>query len=167
MRHGICILLLASWATVAAAFDNEPNGFGGIDWGTAFAPGQMQPVHDGEGAEFYVRRGEPLALLGVKLESLSYAYQQGRFVGVVFRTQGRERERELLAALRDEYGQGKRSGTDGGFVVRWSGDTGRVEVYCQSHITCIGTVASAKAYAAYAARDARVPVQQRPPNKAP
>ncbi len=109
----------------------------------------------GEGAEFYVRRDGDLTLGKAKLDSLSYAFKDGLFVGVVFRTTGRAGEDALLAALTADYGPGRRTGTPMELTVTWAGSTTRIEVFCQSQSVCIGSIASAEAYKAYQAAQAR------------
>jgi hypothetical protein len=161
----VALLAAVGLAATAAVAAPDPAGFRGIDWDTPFDRHQreMQPVKDGVDADFYVRRDDALALGRAKLSSLSYAYIDGKFVGVVFRADGGANQKALLKALEDEYGKGRRSGTAGSLFMTWAGKRGRVEVYCQSSVVCIGSVASAKAHAAYDQREAGRPADQRPP----
>lgn len=164
MRCLVLSLLLLASAGVVHAFPNEPSGFRSFDWDDPFDRHQVElvPVEDGKGADFYARRDKNLTLGRVKLESLSYAFQQGKFVGVVFRTAGEANEKALVEYLNGEYGKGERRGNPMEFGVVWAGSKSRIEISCQSKSVCSGYIASAKAYAAYAAQNSRPPARGAP-----
>lgn len=169
MRSTVLFLFAVLVTSSALAFPNEPTGYRDIEWNTPFARHQMEmrPVTDGDAAQadFYTRKGDPLTLGGVKLYSLSYAYQKERFVGVVFRTEGASNETAIIDYLRGEHGPGKRSGSAGAVNFEWTGPTGHIELHCQSHAMCVGVIMAGKAYAAYKSAEAKQAVEQRPPRR--
>lgn len=157
MRRRALLIFVLLAASPVHAFPNEPTGFRDIDWGTPVARNQMelQPVNDGEGADFYTRGHDPLTFGKAQLASLSYAYQSNKFVGVMFRTEGADNEEALRGELESKYGPGKRSGNPKNLTMIWDGRTARIEVHCQSKASCTGTIVSSVAYASYRTKESK------------
>jgi hypothetical protein len=96
------VLTILSLNSVAFASENEPEGFRGIKWGTAFSKHSTEMVLKEK--NIYTRKGDQMTIGGAKLKELSYFYYKGQFSGVFVETVGIQNEQALIAALRAQFG---------------------------------------------------------------
>ncbi|HVH74790.1 MAG TPA: hypothetical protein VM755_07715 [Stellaceae bacterium] len=128
-RVGIAVsaaLALALLAAPAAAFQNEPAGYGGLKWGTPLSAVHAQFVPANEGG--YRRRGERAAIYGVPAEAppvYTFAANFANVVGVVPLSNGLR----MLAALRSRFG---RPTSVRGDEATWNGATADVALTCEA-----------------------------------
>jgi len=90
-------------------FAANPDGFGGIAWGTpATDLRQLTPAGgagEEEGEELYLRQDEVVSLAGVPVERVEYRFRDGRFVrAVVILGGGVEQGQAMKRALFADYG---------------------------------------------------------------
>lgn len=109
-RAAVLVALTLS-AHPAAAFNNEPPGFRGIEWDTPFEKVQdeMVPVgSEGKGGSlFYQRKDDKLSIGGADLTEISYVFYKGHFLGVLARTaEGVGNQRALKDAMFAQFGAG-------------------------------------------------------------
>lgn len=95
-------------SSAAAAFDNEPDGFRGIKWGTPFSAHakELTLVEKGKDENYYLRKGEKMSIGGAELKQLAYGYWKNQFVSVFIETLGVGNKSALLEAFRAQFGQG-------------------------------------------------------------
>jgi len=99
----------ATKPAATGAFAVNPEGFGGIAWGTpAVEMPQLVPADDNgeEGDEaLFLRKDEVESLAGVPVERVEYRFRDGRFVrAVVFLGGGVEEGQAMKRALFADYG---------------------------------------------------------------
>jgi len=91
-----------------AVFAANPEGFGGIAWGTPAAElPQLTPADgaEAEGETLYVRQDEVTSLAGVPVERVEYRFRDGRFVrAVVYLGGGAPQGQAMKQALFKDYG---------------------------------------------------------------
>jgi hypothetical protein len=102
---GICLLSVNSFA-----FENEPDGFGGIKWGT-----DISKLHDMThvrtdpsygGVEFYTRQGDELRIGDAQLDKIEYAFWKGKFASVWIHSMGYANWLDLHDATIAQFGEG-------------------------------------------------------------
>jgi hypothetical protein len=92
------------------AFQNEPDGFGGIAWGTNVST-LSGMVYDSQytwaagTTSFYRRKGDTLRFGEAQLLSLRYGFFEGNFSDVLTETRGRKNWVALKRACFEKYGQ--------------------------------------------------------------
>ena len=71
---------------------SEPDGFGGIKWGTDIktlrSMKYVKTEPDYGGVDRYTRKGDDLHIGGAKLEKIEYRFWRGKFFGVSVWTKG-------------------------------------------------------------------------------
>lgn len=111
MRKVSTIILIAGVFLLNAAFgyDNEPDGFRGIKWGTKIDTLKgMMIVRDEpaiNGTDVYVRANEEMKMEGAELETVEYYFWMGRFAGAVLSFSNENFEAIRKAAF-SKYGDG-------------------------------------------------------------
>ena len=102
---GIFLLSVNSFA-----FQNEPDGFRGIKWGTNILELQgMTHVRTDSsygGVEFYTREGDDLRFGDAQLERIEYAFWKGKFASVWIHSMGYANWLDLHDATIAEFGGG-------------------------------------------------------------
>ncbi len=126
-------LMLTAAVLLAAqsfAFQNEPTGFRGIEWGTDFSKvaGQFERA-PGPGTDNYRRKNEKLAFGAAALQSTTYSFYRGKFAGVVMRTSMKEGGRAMMDALRSQYGDGTQPDPSAQQYF-WTGQVGSIVLDC-------------------------------------
>jgi hypothetical protein len=120
----------------AWAFQNEPNGFGGIVWGTPLTAvqGQLQPAGMTKGGDaIYVRSEEDMQFGVVALSTISYIFHDGLFIAAVLKSLSAAGSPYLVKeALTLNYGKGE--GDSDSSV--WLGQTGAVLLKCYGDSYC-------------------------------
>ena len=103
----------------ALAFKNEPDGFGGIQWGTNIDEiDDMHLIQDGVFLQLYSRLGDNQRIGSVQLSQLLYGFYGGRFSDVMIRVdpagpdrRSREKAMDDFERLKDnlfkQYGEPK------------------------------------------------------------
>jgi len=123
------VLLLAAGATFA--FQNEPDGFRGIKWGTKLSAHarEMTLKEKSQDETYYTRRGDKMALGAAKLSELSYGYWNDQLVAIIIETSGVENRTALIAEFRKQYGPGTKPSE---FLdeYAWRGDVSRISLKC-------------------------------------
>lgn len=107
-KHVIFLIaaLLAAHAT--SAFDNEPDGFRGIAWQSAFEDFADEMKFESESGDgeykVYLRDNDKMFIGEIPLERVDYKYWNGRFSGVHL-TPSRSDCNSLFEAFVDRFGQ--------------------------------------------------------------
>jgi len=122
--------------TAAMAFQNEPNGFRGIAWGTPLSAvqSQMRPVGATPAGQdqAYVRVGDNMAIGGATLEKVLYKFHNGAFSeAFIVAQKGPSNATALIAAFRAQFGEGRRPHRSADDYI-WEGPTAIVFLTCHS-----------------------------------
>jgi len=101
---GVAAVLVSS---VVFAFENEPDGFRGIKWGTPFATNASEmtnvaKVHGGH--TVYHRKRDKMQIGGAELNSIGYGYFEGRFYTALIKTDVVQK-RALKMAFTSQFGK--------------------------------------------------------------
>jgi hypothetical protein len=101
----IWILSLGATTAWAVPMTNDPDGFDGIPWGTAFDDSdRFKKMEDtGRLSTFELRSGDPM-LGSVKVESIRFMAIEGQFARVTVRYRGKNVHEEILNYLQAQYG---------------------------------------------------------------
>jgi hypothetical protein len=95
------------------AYDNEPDGFGGIKWGTKISTlkGMSKLGTDPSfgGIDIYIRKGEELKFGDAKLSGIQYGFWKGKFADVRITVKGKENWPVLKNAVFAKYGKGNQA----------------------------------------------------------
>jgi hypothetical protein len=119
-------------AAHAFAFQNEPTGFRGIEWGTEFSKIADQferPV--APNSTIYRRKNDKLSMGAASLESLRYSFYKGKFAGVFIRAKMTTNGRLLMDALRAQFGEGRQPDRASQEYF-WDGEIGSVVLDCDA-----------------------------------
>jgi hypothetical protein len=94
----------------ALAFDNEPDGFRGVTWGSEFAANEKDFTlkEDAGEVQFYLRKEDKMAIGGAELSAVVYSYWRSRFSGVRLGTEGVANKTALIDAFREQFGEPER-----------------------------------------------------------
>jgi hypothetical protein len=131
MNHKVSIICIFFVLTSAYcfAFDNEPDGFRGIKWGTDFSTlGDLEYVGTDSsygGIKMYSRKGDKLTIDGAKVESVEYGFWQDKFFGVQITVRGMVNFSSLRASATEKFGFGNRPNPSGNRYY-WSGKITRI-----------------------------------------
>lgn len=146
MKSSAVILIagLAVFATSAHAFENEPAGFRGIDWGAPVDSviQELRVVDDSEDSKFYIRPTDKLAIGGAVIESISYIFYKGKFHSVQIKANGRGNDAAFRDAMFATFGRGTHPNQ---FIERWfwRGTTAFILLTCDNvPPTCTAQIAS-------------------------
>lgn len=139
--YGLIGLTIA--AAPALAFQNEPTGFRGLQWGTDIATvkDSMSVVEDAGATKYYHRAGDALTLGGATLKEISYGFYKGKLEVVILETAAGS-DQALLDAFSAQYGSGQKSNQ---FMrdIFWQGATASAGVTCNDIAnTCNGIIKS-------------------------
>ena len=140
-------VVISVWGAAGAeTFWNEPNGFGGIAWGTPFSAVQDQMIPmPGEGldaTQLFHRKGDKAKVGGVSLQDVAYVFDNGIFLGVVVTTKGLANRRAIISAFRAEFGEGRQP-IESMDDYYWWGNTTSANLSCQLLVDeCDGIIRS-------------------------
>lgn len=127
------ILLTALLAQPAVAFQNEPDGFRGIKWGSDVAANakELTSVSDDGAEALYVRRGDKLQIGGAELRRIVYVYYKKQFSAIAIETKGSLNKDALLKAFTAQFGPGAKPNQ---FIETylWDGAVTRIGLKCNS-----------------------------------
>ena len=124
LSYFIVLLLLACYVP-DYAFENEPDGFGGIKWGTLFDENDtlLNFVEEDGGVRLYMKKNDTLLFGGVKVSSIRYGFYNNKFyVGQIF-FKGDTSSSNIKKYLFKKYGSGqeKQSVDSGAKIFGWGG----------------------------------------------
>ncbi len=131
--------------------NSEPDGFGGIKWGTEFSEVKSDMVEskvitdpaqpDVKITIYYIKKGDDLKMGEAQLDKIEYVYWRGKFAEVRIRATGPENFNHLKKFLFDKYGTtDKRQG-----AYFWDGSVTQVTLrYDESPKISLLTIASTK-----------------------
>ncbi|MCB2185637.1 MAG: hypothetical protein KQJ78_04425 [Deltaproteobacteria bacterium] len=127
--------VLALWAALwwaaaparAAGYQNEPEGFRGLKWGTPLAQaGKLAPARATgqvpEGFALYTKPGEVMDIGGAALTNLEYGFWNGRFALVRISFRGQANYQKLQKAAFKHFGKGRSRKNPKGQEFCWWGD---------------------------------------------
>jgi hypothetical protein len=93
-------------AIPALAFQNEPDGFRGIKWGTNISElSDMLVVESGKDTLYYSRKDENMKVGDADIDQISYGFYKNRFFVVLVEYHGHSNFTKLKAILIDQYGK--------------------------------------------------------------
>jgi hypothetical protein len=105
-------LALALAPSIASAYQNEPIGFRGIEWGSDAENHKEQLTETSrskEGVEIYRRRDDKMNIGEADLNSIAYVFYRGQFSAAMIRSSGLSNQTALLRALQAQFGSGDQS----------------------------------------------------------
>lgn len=83
-KNLVLAVLLAFIGTSVYAFQNEPDNFRGIKWGTNIDTlSDMKLIEDGGDEKFYNRKNEKMKMGEATLDDVIYVFYKGKFSGVM------------------------------------------------------------------------------------
>ena len=102
---GIIIIFLIP--SLLFAFQNEPNGFRGIKWGTNIAelPG-MEMIYEDNDAKFYHKKNDKMKIGDAELVGIRYRAYKGKFYQVVIKYENLSNFMKIKETLFQVYGAG-------------------------------------------------------------
>ena len=139
-------LIVAAIPAQALAFQNEPAGFRGIDWGAPIGAVKNQLILiSGEGKETYcLRASDKLEIDGAKLKSIVYRFFEGRFFGVALYAE-RGNRFDFIEAFQRRFGVGEQADPRADKYV-WAGANAEIILDCKAIIDdCYAVIRSAEA----------------------
>jgi hypothetical protein len=143
MRYLLVFAILI--APISAAFQNEPTGFRGIEWGsnpTKYADELVEISRSKDGFVRFSRKKDKLAIGEAEIENITYSFYRGKFAYVAIRTKGSSNQRALLRTLQTQFGPSNQASPNIDRYI-WSGARSRIGLFCNSidHncITMIGS----------------------------
>ena len=103
------IAVVALWMqavpALAIPMQNDPNGFEGIPWGTAFTESdQFVKVEDAGRVQTFELKTTPPTLGPATVESMKFSTIEGKFARVMVRYTGKETHDRLLQYLQQQFG---------------------------------------------------------------
>lgn len=110
----IILLFLTSLFTITSfSFENEPDGFRGIKWGTNISTLRGMIYVETEegfgGVKVYTRQGGNLEIGGANLDSIQYGFWREKFLMVITKTKGFSNWLPLKKATFAKFGKGYQS----------------------------------------------------------
>jgi len=117
MKKLFSILVMAmviALSSLVFAFQNEPDGFRGIKWGTSINDlPDMELIEGGDygdGRKSYHRRNDKMAIGNAKLKEIVYMFWQDQFFSVCIKTDELGLQR-ILSKIYGEHDKGDITGT--------------------------------------------------------
>lgn len=142
MKRRALLLLGFLAASAASAFENEPDGFRGIEWNAPVeSAGELVAVDRDKRLAVYRRRADRLSIGEAELRSIHYSFYVGRFQGVLIESKpGTENKAALRAAFHGLFGEGHRRNQFLDHWV-WAGEKALISLDC-SRDTCTAGIMS-------------------------
>ena len=139
---GLIIILVFALAQPARAFQNEPNDWRGIEWGTKYDGLEgFTKVTTQSRLDYYAKENEEMIIGDARLEKVVYVFYHRKFCGAVLNFKSSPNFQIVKTTLFDWYGEGDQSkmnedryrwsGTDITIVLEYDDDTqkGKVTYY--------------------------------------
>jgi hypothetical protein len=96
-------------AIPAFAFQNEPDGFRGIKWGTNISELREMSLSEDRGdSKFYLRKGDKLKIGDADIDRISYGFYKSRFNKLFIIYKGSLNFTKLKDTFFEQYGQGSK-----------------------------------------------------------
>jgi hypothetical protein len=112
----------------AFAFQNEPDGFRGIKWGTNISELPDMSLSEEYGnSKFYLRKGEKLKIGDADIDRIGYGFYKGLFYSVGIMYNGSLNFKKLKAIFVEQYGQAQQQKQFGEHY-SWLGETVKIAV---------------------------------------
>ena len=104
----VFLLIISVWVSLPAfAFQNEPDGFRGIKWGTNISELPDMSLFEVYGnSKFYLRKGDKLKIGDAHIDRIGYGFYEGRFNKLFIIYKGSLNFKKLKDTFFDQYGQG-------------------------------------------------------------
>ena len=122
----LLVILIIILPSVSLAFQNEPDGFRGLKWGTDITDlDGMIKVHVKDGnpdTTYYNRSGDTLQLWGTGLHYIQYTFYKGKLSVVRIGFDGQGKFKALKSHLISNYGKATR--TSHSFT--WTGEMSHI-----------------------------------------
>ncbi len=142
-KIGIIILLTTSIHTTGFSFQNEPDGFGGIKWGTAIVENVQEMWSTSVSTTnsnivTYERKKENQSIGSVKPLNVGYVYSKDRFSYVNFQSDNKQ---TLVKTFNSNYGVGEKLAPELDYYL-WHGVATVIALRCES----AGTLCNVRFY---------------------
>ncbi len=130
--------LAASYSLCAAAMNNEPVDFRGIDWGAPLENHQKDLValSTNGNLAYYRRPSDQMSWGGAELQKISYRFFKGRFSGSTVQLFGASNKKAITDKLFELYGTPEQPNKRVPQYV-WSGDKAKVVLMCEVTNYCV------------------------------
>ena len=101
------LLIISVYVAIPAfAFQNEPDGFRGIKWGTNISElTDMLVAESGKDTLYYVRKNDTMKIGDADIDQISYGFYKSRFFQVLVEYKGYVNFTKLKAILIGQYGK--------------------------------------------------------------
>jgi hypothetical protein len=101
------LLIISVYVAIPAfAFQNEPDGFRGIKWGTNISElTDMLVVESGKDTLYYARKTDNMKIGDADIGQISYGFYKNRFFVALVEYKGYVSFTKLKAILFDQYGK--------------------------------------------------------------
>jgi hypothetical protein len=121
------VVFLALSSLTALAFQNEPDGFRGIKWGTNISElNDMLVVESGKDTLYYTRKNDKMKIGDVDIDQISYGFYKTRFFVVLVEYRGYASFTKLKKILIDQYGKAEQPNQ---LMERYFWTGGTVDIY--------------------------------------
>ena len=141
LRIFVVVMMLAP--TYLWAYQNEPSGYEGHEWGTPFEnmSENMQLIQE-TNIKIYNKQDDALTFQEVKVAEKIYAFYEDKFAAVMMRSIGAAESKALLNAFEAEYGFGKKPDIRKDLYF-WMGGTTTIMLSCNPPLDiCIAMINS-------------------------
>ncbi len=130
--------LAVSYSLCAAAMNNEPVDFRGIDWGAPLENHQKDLValSTNGNLAYYRRPSDQMSWGGAELQKISYRFFKGRFSGSTLQLFGASHQKAITEKLFSLYGTPEQPNKRVPQYV-WSGDKAKVVLMCEVTNYCV------------------------------
>lgn len=143
MKQIFALLAFLGLPVVVVAFENEPDGFRNIKWGTHISANssEMTVLERSKNDAYCYRKGDKLTIGGATLKRITYNYWKSQFMSVLIDSVGIENKSALIAAFQAQFGKPERPNQ---FLddYWWNGAVTSIRIKCEP----IGTKCSAFIY---------------------
>lgn len=104
---GLILILVLVLAQPARAFQNEPNDFRGIEWGTDYHELKgLTKVSTQSDLDYYTKRDEEMTIGDARLEMVVYIFYEKKLCGAILNFKSSSNFQIIKTALFDRYGKG-------------------------------------------------------------
>jgi hypothetical protein len=125
----LTILTTVICFTNSFAFQNEPDGFRGIKWGTKIETlKDMRKLYTKGNTTVYMRKNDKLQIGDAELQNISYMFWQDKFYSVYIQTKGYLNWAALKKVLFLKFGKGNQDNKYTEYY-RWGLFSGKVVIY--------------------------------------
>jgi len=130
--------LAVSYSLCAAAMNNEPVDFRGIDWGAPLENHQKDLValSTNGNLAYYRRPSDQMSWGGAEIQKISYRFFKGRFSGSTLQLFGASHQKAITEKLFSLYGTPEQPNKRVPQYV-WSGDKAKVVLMCEVTNYCV------------------------------